>query len=136
MKTIPNARCAPRSRSPPLLKNGSVPGEPADRREVFGSSAHIAARLQEIAGENGVVVGSGTYELIRGTFSCEPLGRRQLKGVEEPVEAWRVDAVAGSESRFDRARASPLPPMIGRAVESAMLAEMWERSAAGSGRVG
>ena len=115
---------------------GSVPGEPADRREVFGSSANIAARLQEIAGENGVVVGSGTYELIRGTFSCEPLGRRQLKGVEEPVEAWRVDAVAGSESRFDRARASPLPPMIGRTAESAMLAEMWERSAAGSGLVG
>src|SRR5205807_4561547 len=115
---------------------GSVPGEPADRREVFGSSAHVAARLKEIAGENGVVVGSGTYELIRGTFSCEPLGRRRLKGVEEPVEAWRVDAVAGSESRFDRARASPLPPMIGRTGESAMLAEMWERSAAGSGRVG
>src|SRR6478736_7011673 len=83
---------------------GSVPGEPADRQEVFGSSANIAARLQEIAGENGVVVGSGTYELISGTFSCETLGRRQLKGVEEPVEAWRVDAVAGSESRFDRAR--------------------------------
>ena len=115
---------------------GSVPGEPADRREVFGSSANIAARLQEIAGENGVVVGSGTYELIRGMFSCEPLGRRQLKGVEEPVEAWRVDAVAGSESRFDRARPSPLPPMIGRTAESAMLAEMWERSAAGSGLVG
>jgi class 3 adenylate cyclase len=78
---------------------GSVPGEPADRREVFGSSANIAARLQEIAGENGVVVGSGTYELIRGTFSCEPLGRRQLKGVEEPVEAWRVDAVAGERKQ-------------------------------------
>src|SRR6202166_1266483 len=29
---------------------GSVPGEPPDRREVFGSTAHIAARLQEIAG--------------------------------------------------------------------------------------
>ena len=26
---------------------GSVPGEPPDRREVFGSSANIAARLQE-----------------------------------------------------------------------------------------
>ena len=25
---------------------GSVPGEPPDRREVFGSSAHVAARLQ------------------------------------------------------------------------------------------
>ena len=81
---------------------GSVPGEPPDRREVFGSSAHVAARLQGLASENGVVVGSSTYELTRGTFSYAPLGGRRLKGVEEPVEAWRVDAVAASESRFDR----------------------------------
>jgi class 3 adenylate cyclase len=72
-----------------LVVVGSVPGEPADRLEVFGSSAHIAARLQGIAGENGVVIGSATYELIRGMFSCAPLGRRRLKGVEEPVEACR-----------------------------------------------
>src|SRR5204863_82827 len=30
---------------------GSVPGEPPDRREVFGSSAHVAARLQPLAPE-------------------------------------------------------------------------------------
>ncbi|MGH6682058.1 MAG: ATP-binding protein, partial [Bradyrhizobium sp.] len=119
-----------------LVVVGTIPGEPSDRREVFGSPAHIAARLQGIAGENGVVVGPKTYELIRGTFGCTPLGRRRLKGVEEPVEAWRVDAVAASESRFDRARASPLPPMIGRTAESTMLGKMWARSAAGSGCVG
>jgi class 3 adenylate cyclase len=54
---------------------GSVPGEPPDRREVFGSSAHVAARLQGLASENVVVVGSSTYELTRGTFSYAPLGR-------------------------------------------------------------
>jgi class 3 adenylate cyclase/predicted ATPase/DNA-binding transcriptional ArsR family regulator len=115
---------------------GSVPGEPPDRREVFGSSAHVAARLQGLASENGVVVGSSTYELTRGTFSYAPLGRRSLKGVEEPVEAWRADALASSESRFDRARRSPLGPMINRVGESALLAEMWQQSLAGSGQVG
>lgn len=119
-----------------LVVVGTVPGEPPDRREVFGSPAHIAARLQAIAAENGVVVGSNTYELVRGTFGCAPLGRRRLKGVVEPVEVWRVDAVAANESRFDRGRASPLPPMIGRTAESAMLARMWAHSVAGSGRVG
>jgi class 3 adenylate cyclase/predicted ATPase len=115
---------------------GSVPGEPPDRREVFGSSAHVAARLQGLASENGVVVGSRTYELTRGTFSYAPLGRRPLKGVEEPVEAWRAEALASSESRFDRARRSPLGPMINRTGESALLAEMWQQSLAGSGQVG
>lgn len=115
---------------------GNVPGEPPDRLEVFGSPANIAARLQSIAGENGVVIGSATYELVRGTFSCACIGRRRLKGVEEPVEAWRVDAVAPSGSRFDRSRTAPLPPMIGRASESAMLVELWEQAIAGVGRVG
>ena len=115
---------------------GSVPGEPPDRREVFGSSAHVAARLQGLASENGVVVGSSTYELTRGTFSYAPLGRRSLKGVEEPVEAWRAEALASSESRFDRARRSPLAPMINRTSESALLAEMWQQSVSGSGQVG
>ncbi len=115
---------------------GSVPGEPPDRREVFGSSAHVAARLQGLAGENGVVVGSSTYELTRGTFSYAPLGRRPLKGVEEPIDAWRAEALASSESRFDRARRSPLAPMISRTGESALLAEMWQQTTAGSGQVG
>ena len=115
---------------------GSVPGEPPDRREVFGSSAHVAARLQGLAGENDVVVGSSTHELTRGTFSYAPLGRRSLKGVEEPVEAWRVEALASSESRFDRAQRSPLATMIDRTGESALLAEMWQQTVAGSGQIG
>jgi class 3 adenylate cyclase/predicted ATPase len=119
-----------------LVVVGSVPGEPADRREVFGSSAHVAARLQGLASENGIVVGSRTYELTRGTFSYAPLGRQSLKGVEEPVEAWRAEALGSSESRFDRARRAPLAPMINRTSESALLAEMWQQSLAGSGQVG
>lgn len=115
---------------------GSVPGEPPDRREVFGRSAHVAARLQGLAGENGVVVGSSTYELTRGTFSYAALGRRPLRGVEEPVEAWQVEALALSESRFDRAQRSPLlAPMINRVGESALLVEMWQQTVAGSGQV-
>jgi class 3 adenylate cyclase len=115
---------------------GSIPGEPPERREVFGSPVHVAARLQEIAGENGVVVGPGTYRLIRGRFTCVPLGQCSLKGVKQTLEAWRVEAVSVNESRFDRTRSSPLPPVIGRTAETAMLRQMWQRTAAGSGCVG
>src|ERR1700733_11422247 len=115
---------------------GHVPGEPPDRREVFGSSAHVAARLQGLAGENDVVVGSSTHELTSGTFIYAPLGPRNLKGVEEPVEAWCAEALASSESRFERAQRSPLAPMINRTRESALLAEMWQQSLTGSGQVG
>src|SRR3954454_8873814 len=119
-----------------LVVVGSVQGEPPERREGFGSSAPVAARLQGLASENSVVVGSSTYELARGTFSYAPLGRRQLRGLEEPVEAWQVEALASTESRFDRAQRSPLAPMISRTSESALLAEMWQQTVAGAGQVG
>src|SRR5437899_1729064 len=128
-----------RTQAPPNVENEALH---AERRQLTAvlihivGSTHVAARLEGLASENGVVVGSSTYELTRGTFSYAPLGRRSLKGVEEPVEAWRAEALASSESRFDRARRSPLGPMIDRTSESALLAEMWQQSLAGSGQVG
>src|ERR1700730_14168162 len=60
---------------------GSVPGEPPDRRGVFGSPAPVAAPRPGAGRGDGVVVGSSTYELTRGTFSYAPLGGRPLGGV-------------------------------------------------------
>jgi len=113
---------------------GSVPGEPSERVEVFGSPANIAARLQGLAGENEVVIGAGTHELARGVFSCTPLGPQRLRGVEGPVAAWRVDGLAPGATRFDRARIAPLAPLIGRSEELGLLKQLWQESSAGSGR--
>jgi len=114
---------------------GNLTVEPTENSEVFGSSVNIAARLQGIAPVNGVVIGADTYKLVRGAFRCTDLGEQDLKGVRHPVGAWRVDGVAEHESRFERTRTSPLTPMIGRDVECATLAEMWEQCAGGTGGV-
>jgi class 3 adenylate cyclase/predicted ATPase len=105
------------------------------RREIFGTPAHIAARLLDVAPVNGIAIGPLTHELVRGAFECTCLGDQSFKGVKEPIAAWRVERPLESESRFERTRTAPLTPIMGRAGELAMLAGLWGKSAEGAGQI-
>ena len=116
---------------------GSVPGEPPERREVFGSSAHVAARLQ---GTRRRERRRGRHEHLRAdpqnvqlcaAWPAIAQGRgRAGRGLAVPKRL--RPAKAGSTGRRDRRSAQ----MIGRTGESALLAEMWRQTLAGSGQVG
>ncbi len=115
---------------------GGLTGEEGfERRDVFGTPAHIAAKLQAFAPANGVVIGPATHERVRKAFRCSHLGNHEFKGVKDPVAVWQVDGVAHNESRFEKTRTAPLTPMIGRAAECARLADLWHKAVAGSGSV-
>jgi class 3 adenylate cyclase/DNA-binding transcriptional ArsR family regulator len=119
-----------------LVVVGDLRGDGAmENLEVFGSSAIVAARLQEIAPTNAVVIGPATHELVRGAFECEPLGPQNLKGITHPTSAWRVKASIDSESRFERKQRQPLTPMLGRSDELGRLTRLWREAAAGRCRV-
>ena len=118
-----------------IVVAGNLTGQRGEKREIFGSPVNIAARLQGIAPVNGVVIGADTYRLVRGAFRCTDLGEQELKGVNHPVGAWRVDGVAEHESRFERTRTFPLTPMIGRDAECAMLSDIWRKCTEGYGGV-
>ena len=107
----------------------------SQQREVFGTPVHIAARLQNIAPPNGVVLGPATHDLVAKAFTCEYFGQHDLKGLAQPVTAWLVQGVAATESRFEKTRATPVLPMIGRNPERAKLAELWSEVTAGFGRI-
>ena len=107
----------------------------SQQREVFGTPVHIAARLQNIAPPNGVVLGPATHDLVAKAFTCEHFGQHDLKGLAQPVTAWLVQGVAATESRFEKTRATPVLPMIGRNPERAKLAELWSEVTAGFGKI-
>lgn len=62
--------------------------------EVFGSVAHIAVKLQALARPNEIVVGRGSYDLLRGAFQCEYLGERYLAEAKDAISCWRVIGTA------------------------------------------
>ncbi len=104
-----------------------------DRREVFGMPVHLAARLQDVAPPNRVVIGATTRDLVSKAFKCAPLGKQEFKGVGHAVDVWLVEGVADSQSRFAKTRPALLSAMVGRASEHATLLNSWGKAAAGRG---
>jgi len=57
---------------------------------ALGDTTNLAARLQTYAAEGSVVIGAGTYDLIREQAIVRPLGTPQLKGKSMPVEVYEL----------------------------------------------
>jgi predicted ATPase len=110
----------------------------ADRRDpqaVLGTVPHVAARLQDLAPANGVLISAATQHLVAGYFACEPLGARTLKGMAQPLEVFRVTGESTARSRLDAAGPRGLTPLVGRHQELGLLRERWEQVQDGLGQV-
>ncbi|MDP8955959.1 MAG: GAF domain-containing protein [Actinomycetota bacterium] len=55
---------------------------------AIGDTINLAARLEASADVGHVVIGAATYEEIKDLSVVHPLGRLDVKGKEEPVEAY------------------------------------------------
>jgi len=117
-----------------------VVGEPAGAGEqaklAVGSTPNLAARLQGLAVADQIVIAASTRRLVGNAFDLSDLGEHDLKGMAEPVHAWRVERVAVTESRFD-AHHGPagLTPLVGREEEVDLLLRRWAQARDGEGQV-
>ena len=114
---------------------GDLIGEGAAQEEaVVGDTPNLAARLQELATPNSILVSAATRELTGNAFDCTDLGLKTLKGFAEPDHVWEVDRERPLESRF-AARAARLTTFVGRDHEVGLLSERWLRVKEGEGQV-
>jgi class 3 adenylate cyclase/predicted ATPase len=119
-----------------LVVVGDLIGEGASQESaVVGETPNLAARLQGLAAPNTVVIGPGAYELAAGRFEYQDLGSKKVKGISEPVRAWRVMALAVAESRFEASHKGRLAPLIGREHEIGLLLDRWQQAKEGDGQV-
>ena len=81
-----------------------VGGSGRQEQLVLGETPNVAARLQGLAAPNTEVISAGTYRLLEGLFSCQPLGMPALKGVGQPLEA---ACVAPRAERIDASLDDP-----------------------------
>jgi class 3 adenylate cyclase/DNA-binding NarL/FixJ family response regulator len=68
---------------------GTVGGAGRLEYTVVGDAVNVASRLQNEAEGGEIVASASTVEAADG-IDCEPIGRRHVKGREEPVEVFRV----------------------------------------------
>lgn len=115
---------------------GDLIGEGSSQESaVVGETPNLAARLQALAKPDTVVVSPATYELAGGHFEYEDLGQHELKGIVEPVKAWRVVGLSVVESRFEASHKTALTPLVGREHEIALLLDRWAQAKEGDGQV-
>jgi class 3 adenylate cyclase/predicted ATPase len=110
-------------------------GDYPEHRAIVGETPNFAARLQEQAMPDSVVISRATYRLVAGLFECEDLGRRTLKGISSPSLLYRVVRESEAQSRFEVAVKTGLTPLVGREHELGLLRERWEKARHGEGQV-
>jgi len=104
-------------------------------RVVIGETPNIAARLQELAPPNAVLIGPETHRLLSDRVVCEDLGAREFKGAAQPVHIWRVVRLDEALSRFEAVRRLGLTPHVDREEEIEVLSRRWGQAMAGHGQV-
>jgi class 3 adenylate cyclase/ABC-type transport system involved in cytochrome c biogenesis ATPase subunit len=118
-----------------LVVVGDLVGEgSAQEQAVVGETPNLAARLQALAQPGQIVIAGATRRLVGDLFRLTDLGRQTAKGFGEPVEAFAVEGVAVTESRFEAVRRR-LTDLVGRAAESALLRERLREAWAGAGQI-
>lgn len=103
---------------------------------AVGEVPNIAARLQDQTEPNSVIVSDDTRKRLGDLFTCQDMGPLQLKGVHDPVQAWRILEHASAPSRFDALR--PIgrgAQFVGRDAELSLLTAQSRRAQAGFGQI-
>jgi predicted ATPase len=104
--------------------------------DVFGDSPNIAARVQEAATPDTLLVTENTHRLVSGLFLIEDRGAPTLKGIERPIKLYRVIQPSGVRGRLEAAAvARGLTPFVGLEDELRLLVSRWERTLDGEGQV-
>ena len=115
---------------------GDIIGEgSSEEAAIVGEAPNLAARLQEIAEPDTVVIGEATRALVGDLFEAEDLGARDFKGFSDKLGAWAVLRPHAAKSRFEATRGAGLSTLVGRDEEMAALMRRWERSKTGDGQV-
>ena len=102
---------------------------------AVGDTTNLAARMEGMANPGTILGTAYTHKLARDFFEFESLGKVEVKGKEEPVEAYELKKASEVETRIEAAAAKGLTKFAGRKKSIAALMEAYDKAKSGSGQV-
>jgi class 3 adenylate cyclase len=102
---------------------------------ALGHAANVAARMEQIAAADSTYLSEYTAKLVPGYFQLRDLGETRIKGLNDPLHVFELDAVGRVHSRLDVSGARGFTKFVGRQSEVAALEAALERAIAGNAQV-
>jgi tetratricopeptide (TPR) repeat protein len=96
----------------------------ADGTLAAGDAVNVAARLEQAAGVDEILIGSETFQLVRDAVLADPLDPLVVKGKSEPLSVFRVQKVDPAAAGFARRLDAPI---VGRQRELSLLVGAFDR---------
>ncbi|MEX2648461.1 MAG: alpha/beta fold hydrolase [Alphaproteobacteria bacterium] len=103
--------------------------------DAIGIPVHLASRMEQAAVPGTIRLTARTLALTRDSVLAEPLGPIPVKGISEPVQAYRLIGVNPGWSRLSAAGARGLSRLVGRDDEMATLDRAFDRVVGGAGQI-
>jgi class 3 adenylate cyclase len=96
----------------------------ARQRLATGDTINVAARLEQAAPDDEVLIGDTTFHLVKHAVTAEPMEPLELKGKSARVPAYRLTGVGRGEAITRRVDL----PLIGREGELGQLVDAFGRA--------
>ena len=100
---------------------------------AVGATPNIAARIQNLAEPDQILVSSVTWRLLKFRFSSVSLGRKELKGVKQPIQVFRIDSFNEDEENLLLGSLGGVTGRVDREYEIDQLLRKWQTSITGQG---
>src|SRR2546430_13267602 len=107
------------------VESGEIVTEDGEATFATGEAVNLAARLEQAAEPGQLVLGPGAHRLTLGRIEVEELGPVELKGLDEPLWAWR--AIGTSQPGGVRPRTLQAP-LVRRDSELELLSNTYHRA--------
>jgi class 3 adenylate cyclase/tetratricopeptide (TPR) repeat protein len=102
---------------------------------VVGQTAHLAARLEQMAKPGSVLTAADTLQLAEGYIAMKPLGLVSVKGLPNPIQIYEVTGTGEARTRLQVAAGRGLTRFVGRDVEVEQLQRAQQLAGQGHGHV-
>jgi class 3 adenylate cyclase/tetratricopeptide (TPR) repeat protein len=106
------------------VESGEVVVDSVESTFATGEAVNVAARLQQAAPANEILIGPAAQRLTLGCFEVEDEGPIEARGLAEPVWTWRVVGTTRTEATTRQFSA----PLVGRDAELELLENTYSRA--------
>jgi class 3 adenylate cyclase/tetratricopeptide (TPR) repeat protein len=102
---------------------------------VVGQTAHLAARMEQMAKPGSVLTTANTLQLAEGYVAMKPLGPQPVKGLADLVPVYEVTGAGAARTRLQAAARRGLTRFVGRDLELEQLRRAQQLAGQGRGQV-